>query len=745
MRKLNITSPGMLLIGTVIAASCIFLLDLFYLQPLVDAQRWSALQERAYQAKHAVELAISDRQQELLVAAEILANDPAVVHVNYSGKVKKIVPGKGYAVRGRLKPDLVWWTDAHGQVLGYFSGIGAGDVDSAASTLDQDWLLSAQKLSDGVETNFQVGLARISTGRVIFARAQIPTRSRKSQKSSHLWIAQYLDDTFLDKLGSLVGGQLSSISPEAISPGDQSPHTSISMHIQSVNILVANWPIHNLSGKLIGYFRVELPSASICKQAVVSHRIILIVMSLSAGVALLVIMGTHILISGPLIRLLRRLADLDADDGSRHEDLTQHLHGEPLMLACQLESAFDRLATMSRTDELTGLANRRYLEQALGTFYSQSRRYNRSLSLMMIDVDFFKAVNDTGGHQAGDELLKVISQAIRDACRQSDLPARVGGDEFCVLLPETAATEAVVVAERIRLSVEKEIFKIKTLEMNVTASIGITDLNASEIDSADAMLAIADEALYMAKKLGRNKVVQAHDVSELNREAELKESDKVETLSRKLAGLDNKFKEAIIHGLEELVQVLAERDANMADHSYKVQHYAGIIATEMELPSRVVKRIEIAAMLHDIGMSALPDDVLLCPGTLTDEQMLIMRRHPLLGVRIMEGMEFLEQEIPAVRYHHENYDGSGYPEGIAGATIPLTARILAVADAFDAMVTPRTFRKAKGFDETIKEIARGAGKQFDPVVVEAMLSAARRLGPDMVVHIKHREAVKALP
>ncbi len=745
MRNFSITTPGVLLIGAIIAASGIFLLDLFYLQPLVETQRWSALQERAYQAKNVIDLAISDRQGELLVTAEILANDPAVIHVDDSCDVKKTLPENGYSVLCPLKPDLSWWTDADGKVLSHWPGNAVSDANSRAFNSNQQWLMSAQKLSDQASAEFQAGLGRVSTGRIIFARVQIPTSSSNNKQPSHLWIGQYLGDNYLGKLGSLIGGHLSSISPESISPADEPTQTAMSMHIQSDNILIVDWPIHDLSGQLIGYFRGELPSSSICKQAIVSHRIILIVMSLSAGSALLVIMGAHILISGPLIRLLRRLAVMDTEKGSSHEDLTQNLHGESLMLACQLELAFDRLAKMSRTDELTGLANRRYLEQVLATFYRQSRRYNRSLSLMMIDIDFFKAINDTGGHQTGDELLKVISKAIVDACRHADLPARVGGDEFCILLPETAANDAHVVAERIRQAVGSEVIKIKDLEMHVTTSIGITDLNSSEIDSADAMLAIADDALYMAKKLGRNRVVQAHDISELNRVTDLHESSKVETLSRKLAGLDNKFKEAIIHGLEELVQVLAERDINMADHSYKVQRYAGIIGTEMELPTRVVKRIEIAAMLHDIGMSALPDDVLLCPGALTDEQKVIMRRHPLLGVRIMEGMEFLEQEIPAVRYHHECYDGSGYPEGIVGSAIPLAARILAVADAFDAMVTPRTFRKAKSFDEALKEIANGAGKQFDPVVVEAILSAARRLGPDMVIQIQHRESVKALP
>jgi HD-GYP domain-containing protein (c-di-GMP phosphodiesterase class II) len=152
----------------------------------------------------------------------------------------------------------------------------------------------------------------------------------------------------------------------------------------------------------------------------------------------------------------------------------------------------------------------------------------------------------------------------------------------------------------------------------------------------------------------------------------------------------------------------------------------------MELAERVIKRIEIAAMMHDLGMVAMPDSILLCPGPLSEEQMRIMRRHPLLSVRIMERMEFLEQEIPAVRYHHERFDGKGYPEGISGAASPLTARILSVADAFDAMTSPRSYRTAKTLAEAIGEITRGSGTQFDSTVISAFMSAADRLGEELM-------------
>ena len=253
------------------------------------------------------------------------------------------------------------------------------------------------------------------------------------------------------------------------------------------------------------------------------------------------------------------------------------------------------------------------------------------------------------------------------------------------------------------------------------------------MDSPEAMLGLADKALYAAKQGGRNCVVQAHNIHEDAPDGKQPSEDsKINLLSKKLAGLDSQFKDLFLLAFDQIMAILEQRDPHMADHTRKVQHYATMIAREMELPDRVIKRIEIAAMMHDIGMVALPDSILLCPGVLSDEQRRIMRRHPLLSVRMMERMEFLEQEIPAVRYHHERFDGKGYPEGISGAAIPLTARILSVADAFDAMTSPRTYRTAKTVAEAIGEIARASGTQFDPTVISAFMSMADRLGEELI-------------
>jgi diguanylate cyclase (GGDEF)-like protein len=390
------------------------------------------------------------------------------------------------------------------------------------------------------------------------------------------------------------------------------------------------------------------------------------------------------------------------------------------------------MAHISKTDELTELANRRHFEEVLNAFFHQAVRYRRPLSLVTIDVDFFKAINDAGGHLLGDELLKTVSRAIRQACRQADLPARIGGDEFAILLPETTAPDAAAVAERIRKILSKETTSSEELQLNVTLSIGVADLSSKEVKTHADLVNHADKALYVAKERGRNCIVE-FDATTGEPKALSDEGASKNNLQKKLAGLDSRFKNVFLQAVQEIVDLIEQRDHYMRDHVQKVQRYVVLISREMGLPDALIQRLEISAMMHDIGMLSLPDSVLLCPDTLNEEQTKAMKSHPLQAVQMMQGMEFLEQEIPAVRSHHECFDGSGYPDGLAGAEIPLTARILTVADSFDAITTQRTFRGAKTTAQSVDEIRTGAGTQFDPAVVKAFLRVAEQLGDRLVI------------
>jgi len=728
MIRLKLTSPGVLLILAILAAGGIFLLDLFCLRPHIDAQKWAALREEAVRTEHATQRTLQAEQRSLSRLAAVWARSAEVtrfLHQPTSTDADAFLQ----EVMAPAKVAWVWMTDREGRFLQAWSGEGKS---ARASEKQAGGIASAIEALHGTVGGSFVGLLRLPDGPILFAQRPVLATEDPANHIGHVSLARYLNSDLLHKLSLTLGEKLALVPGEKL-PGGIPLNSSArqTIWLTSEEHLAVAWPAAGPAGKDLGYFLATVPVVHIQRQAVSSRRMILIVLSLSVALTLLVILGSHMLITGPVVRLLSRLQRLESGEGSP-ENLAQDLHGEPLMLARRLETAFERLAYISKTDDLTSLANRRHFAEVLECFYYQARRYNRPLSLVVLDVDFFKAVNDAGGHQTGDAVLKWVAAAIEEACRRADLPARFGGDEFAILLPETAAEDALAVAERIRLSLEARTIRAGDLEFNVTVSGGIADLNAGEMDGPDAMLGLADQALYAAKERGRNRILLAHDLHLPVTDSEHNESGKINVLSKKLAGLDGQFKDLFVSAFREVMAILQHRDPHMANHTRKVQHYATLVAREMELPVRVIKRIEVAAIMHDIGLVALPDSILLCPTKLNEDQLRVMRRHSLLSVRIMERMDFLEQEIPAVRYHHERWDGKGYPEGIAGASIPLTGRILAVADAFDAITSPRTFRDAKTCAEALGEIHRAAGTQFDPTVVEALMSVAGRLGAELM-------------
>ena len=730
INRLRLTSPGLLLIAAVLTASGIFLLDTFHLAPHVSQQRQTAFREQAARAARAGRTALTAEKASLQASCSAWArnNDSSAalnVHDDDAERFDTFIE----AELADGQADLAWATDPTGHVTNLwvrydYNGI-SGGRDSLRATIEA----LGPALCEVVPLP-QTGLIKIGSQVAVFARDPIGTGQHADHTPpGNLWAARILDANTLERISSAVGADLVLVGSDTVPGGaftDKS--TTHAWWPAGADGLAVAWPAYDAAGTVLAYFRADLSVIHITRQASAARRMILIVLWLSVALVLLVIVGMHIFVAGPVVRLLKKLQTIDTDKDAFH-DLTHNLHGEPRVLARRLESAFDKLAYMSKTDELTGMANRRHFEEVLDCFYHQARRYNRPLSLIVMDVDFFKAVNDTGGHQAGDDLLKCVAETIEDACRKADLPARFGGDEFAILLPETGIDAASGMAERIRDTLAGTSHDINGVEINVTASLGITDLNAGEIDSPRSMLALADRALYMAKEAGRNCIVQAHELDGIGQS---ENGVKVTTLCKKLAGLDNQFKALFLQAIEEIMDILEQRDSCMADHARKVQRYAVLLAQEMELPERIVKRIEIAAMLHDIGMLAMPDSVLLSPHELDEASTELMRKHALYSVRIMEGMEFLEQEIPAVRYHHERVDGKGYPEGLVGPAIPLTARILAVADVFDAMTSQRRYRHCKSRDEALAELKLFAGTQLDAAVVDAFLNLADRMGEDLM-------------
>jgi diguanylate cyclase (GGDEF)-like protein/putative nucleotidyltransferase with HDIG domain len=357
------------------------------------------------------------------------------------------------------------------------------------------------------------------------------------------------------------------------------------------------------------------------------------------------------------------------------------------------------LADAAHRDSLTRLLNRRGFEEVFDMELERARRAEAPLSLIVGDLDRFKRVNDEHGHAAGDAALARVAGTIDDSKRGFDSAARIGGEEFAVLAADSDAHGAYVLAERIRKEIEEG-------EAGLTISFGIATFPLHG-GSTEALLRVADQALYAAKRLGRNRsVISSAEVAGI--------------LARAPRGHEEAQVE--LAALLSLAEALDVRDSGSVSHCHRVGRLAELTARELGLPPDAVERVRLAGILHDVGRVGLPDALLRKAGPLTESEWALVRSHPEIGARIVETTDF--DDIRSwVLLHHVRPDGRGYPEGHRWESVPLEARILAVADAYEAMTSDRPYREALALDAAAALLRLGAGRQFDAQVVAALLRA----------------------
>ena len=376
-----------------------------------------------------------------------------------------------------------------------------------------------------------------------------------------------------------------------------------------------------------------------------------------------------------------------------------------LQIAAPVENAhlYTRLEQRSRIDELTGLFNRRHFEERLREEVSRQTRYGDVFSIFMLDLDNFKAYNDTYGHPAGDILLGQMGKIVKGSVRNVDQAFRYGGDEFVVILPRTTREDAYVVAERVRVQIAK---RMEKQTIAVTSSIGLASYPTDGV-VADELVDVADNALYHAKRAGGNRILRSSDAL-----SELPDEGGFRGTCTKRNGLSV---------LDALVSAVEARDSYMHDHFRKVNTYAVALAEAIGLSPDRVANVSTAALRHDIGKIGIPDKVLNKKGRLNEEDWKVVKTHPELGANLFRLIPDLAPCVNIVLYHHEWWNGSGYPEGLHGEQIPIEARILAIADSFEAMTSVRPYRHALPLKEIIKQLKQGAGLQFDPKLVDAFI------------------------
>ena len=415
----------------------------------------------------------------------------------------------------------------------------------------------------------------------------------------------------------------------------------------------------------------------------------------------------------------------------------RRLHTQESVLRTQLEESFmqqkvllEEVSLLYRehaqaavTDTITGLPNHRAVMSTFDEVLDECRRTCSSCAVLFIDLDHFKHVNDTWGHRAGDAILHEVARRLRETLRVNDFVGRYGGEEFAILLRDTAIDEAGVLAERLLTAINvtpclytpEDGQDANTIAIPMTTSVGVA-LYHMHGTTREALITSADNAMYRAKRTGRNRVciadVEVDMISSSSQQDRLTESsESLQTIQASQA----------VHAL---TAVASARDIETHDHANRMVVLASATAVFLECDDEEIELIRIAALLHDIGKVGIPDAILHKPGPLTSEEWSIMRSHPEIGRTILESTGGVLCSLAGVvAAHHERWDGVGYPLGLQGESIPLAARILSVVDSYDAMTSARVYRNAPyPVSEARAELQRCAGSQFDPRVVTAFLT-----------------------
>jgi diguanylate cyclase (GGDEF)-like protein len=367
------------------------------------------------------------------------------------------------------------------------------------------------------------------------------------------------------------------------------------------------------------------------------------------------------------------------------------------------EEALGRLARAERlatVDSLTQLANHRALQDALRHEFERARRHRRPLALALLDLDHFKRVNDTVGHEGGDAVLRDVAERLRGVARDGDLVARVGGEEFAWLMPDTDAIGAWEAAERAREAVAAG--PVAGIDL-LTLSAGVCDV--AHAATPDDLYRLADGALYWAKARGRDATYRySPDVV-----TALSADERAEQLERSQA----------VMSIRLLARVVDAKDPSTRRHSERVAELTIRLATALGWDQRRLVELHEAALVHDVGKIGVPDAVLFKPGRLTAEEYEVVKQHAALSAEMVADV-LTDTQVAWVRSHHERWDGTGYPDGLEAREIPPGARIIALADAWDVMTGERPYSGPIPPGEALAEARRMRGRQFAPEVVDAM-------------------------
>jgi diguanylate cyclase (GGDEF)-like protein len=378
---------------------------------------------------------------------------------------------------------------------------------------------------------------------------------------------------------------------------------------------------------------------------------------------------------------------------------------------------------LATTDPQTRLLNRMSSLQGLATEIERANRYQRPLSVALFDIDNFKRVNDTHGHAIGDEVLRHVAMVLKENVRSVDSLGRFGGEEFILVRPETDLDGGIATAENLRRVLGRSPVTVPTasgeLRLQVAISAGVAGSDGERSLEVDDLLREADSALYGAKEAGRDRV-ERFSVREDH--ARLAHATIDPVARAKAAEIARAASDA---SNRHLLGALADRPGWAGGASQLIADLAADLGRAVGLPDGDIDRIRTASLLHDLGKLAIADEILSKPAPLDAAEWRSIVEHPKIGQVVLEQAGSIRDAAQIVLHHHEWYDGRGYPHGLAGSEIPVGSRIVAIADAYEAMISVRPYKRAMSHREAIAELRRQRGVQFDPELVDVFVSLVR--------------------
>ena len=420
---------------------------------------------------------------------------------------------------------------------------------------------------------------------------------------------------------------------------------------------------------------------------------------------------------------------------SPREDVTDKelnfltLFANQVEMAITIANLFENLKKEAVTDSLTELYNRRYFNQALQKEAERAQRLHQPFSLISLDLDYLKKINDTYGHFFGDLAIRTIADILKKNARSIDVPARLGGEEFSVLLPGVDSSGAMIAAERIRAAIEAQ--ELDTIG-HITASVGVGTFPEHSI-KLDELLDMTDQAMYKSKINGRNRVTMAKSADDEAEWHEVAFGAFMDILTKQKVPIPNKIAKEITSKLKS-ISTIETKDTlfSVADtiaQTYNNHYKRGLtkakvsmaieLARKMELTKEDIDKLKIAMMLYDIGKLMIPEEILNKKEPLTDEEKKQIKEHPLIAARkILKPITAVADIVPIIEAHHENWDGTGYPQKLSGDEIPVSSQIILLIDAYFALTQSRPYRVARSKDEAIEIIRLEAGKKWNEKLVE---------------------------